>query len=72
MLPPPLLTPEQLLMQASGDHDCFTKKRRHIQTTKTFSCPAKVVVREILRYPDYQVLGAQNMTTSRNQLLTIN
>ena len=38
-----------------GDHCIGPRKRIFKQTTKKINCPAKVVIREILLFPDYKV-----------------
>ncbi|KAJ7389498.1 hypothetical protein OS493_031472, partial [Desmophyllum pertusum] len=51
---------EKLMNQqksGDGDHYVGPKKKLFKQTTKKLNCPATVVIRETLRFPDYKVAG---------------
>ncbi|XP_060558726.1 uncharacterized protein LOC132719009 isoform X3 [Ruditapes philippinarum] len=40
-----------------ADHDYVHKPRRNlIQTSKKLDCPAKIIIRSIVRFPDYKVM----------------
>ena len=48
-------TVKQPFLQVDVDHYMGPKKRLFKQTTKKLNCPATVIIRETLRFPDYKV-----------------
>lgn len=45
----------KFVLQIDGDHCIGPKKKLFKQTTKKLNCPATIVIRETLRFPNYKV-----------------
>ncbi|XP_031551338.1 uncharacterized protein LOC116288650 [Actinia tenebrosa] len=47
---------QSTLLQDTGDHFSFKKRRFLVQNTKKFGCPAQVIMREVMQFPGYKVV----------------